>query len=399
MAPPAPLPLSPPSPLHEALVSDAALRPTHLEVDLGALRHNLGAIRQHVGGARIMAVLKANAYGHGLVPVARLMEAEGVAAIGVAVLEEGLRLREAGVACPILVMGGILGSQIPLFIDQELMLTASSVDKLRAIEACAAAMGKRARVHLKVDTGMERIGVHWYSAGPLIEESLRLQHVDVDGIFSHFANSDAADLSHARLQLERYHEVLDLYRRHGAPCPTRHIANSGGILQLPDSHLDLVRPGIALYGVYPSPATRRSLDLRPALTWKSRVVYFKVVQAGNPVSYGSTWTPDRPVRLVTVPVGYGDGYPRRMSGRAELILRGRRFPVVGTICMDQVMVNLGWESAWNDDEAVLLGESEGQRITVEELAEWAGTISYEILTGINTRVPRVYVDRGSAGGR
>jgi alanine racemase len=376
--------------LHEPLVSDTVLRPTHLEVDLGALRHNLGLIRARVAPAKVMAVLKANAYGHGLVQVARMMEAEGVACIGVAVLEEGLRLREAGIRAPVLVMGGILGSQAPLFLQHDLMLTASSVDKLQAIEDCARALGIRAQVHLKIDTGMERIGVHWYSATPLLEASLKCAHVDVVGIFSHFANSDVADLTHARLQLERFLEVLDFYPQRGLPTPQRHIANSGGVLQLPESHLDLVRPGIALYGVFPSPETTRSLDLMPALTWKSRVVYFKVVKAGNPVSYGSTWSPTAMTRVVTVPVGYGDGYPRRMSGRAQVILRGDRHPVVGAICMDQVMVDIGRGSAWNDDEVVLLGRTGDLEVRVEELAEWAGTIPYEILTGINTRVPRTY---------
>lgn len=378
------------TPRIDSQISDAVLRPTHLEVDLGALRHNLSRIRAHVGGAGVMAVLKANAYGHGLVPVARLMEAEGVSSIGVAVLEEGLALREAGVTTPVLVMGGILGSQIPLFLQHDLMLTASSVSKLESIQICAAALGVRARVHLKIDTGMERIGVHWYSAGSLLEASLQCPDVDVVGIFSHFANADAADLGHARLQLERFLEVLDFYPRRSLPLPTRHIANSGGVLALPESHLDLVRPGIALYGVSPSPHVPWTLGLQPALTWKSRVVYFKVVQAGNPVSYGSTWAPARMTRVVTVPVGYGDGYPRRMSGQAEVLLRGGRHPVVGAICMDQVMVDIGWTSAWNDDPVVLLGEADGHRVTVEELAAWAGTIPYEILTGINLRVPQVY---------
>lgn len=379
-----------PTPFLEPVVSDAALRPTHLEVDRDALRHNLAAIRAHVGAARVLAVLKANAYGHGMVEVARLMEAEGVAMLGVAVLEEGVRLREAGVRTPILVMGGILGSQIPLFLQHDLILTASSVDKLRAIEAAAAASGTRATVHLKVDTGMERIGVHWYSATALLEESLRCEHVDVDGIFSHLANADAADLAHARLQVERFEGVLDFYRDRGLRPPTRHLANSGGLLQLPESHYDLVRPGVALYGVYPSAQVPRTLDLRPALTWKSKVVYFKVVQPGNPVSYGSRWAPTQQVRVITVPVGYGDGYSRRMTGQAQVLVRGQRYPVVGSICMDQIMVNIGWDSAWNGDEVVLLGGSGERRITVEELARWSDTIPYEVLTSINTRVPRVY---------
>jgi alanine racemase len=215
--------------------------------------------------------------------------------------------------------------------------------------------------------------------------------VDVEGIFSHLANADSADLSDARLQLERFQEVLQFYERHSLPMPMRHIANSAAVLQLPESYLDMVRPGIMLYGVYPSPETQRTVAVQPALTWKSRVVYFKVVKSGHPVSYGSTWASDHDVRVVTVPVGYGDGFFRSMSNRAQVIIRGKKYRQVGTICMDQLMVNIGWDSAYNGDEVILLGESGGERVTVEDLAEWAGTIPYEILTNINTRVPRIYV--------
>lgn len=380
----------PPSPLHEALVSDAVLRPTHLVVDLDQLAHNLAAIRQHVGPRKVLAVVKANAYGHGLVPVARLYETLGVDGLGVAYLEEGIRLRQQGIRCPILVLGGILGDQIPAFIQHDLTLTASSVDKLEAIEACARALGQPAKVHLKIDTGMERIGVHWYSAQPLLEASLRCQHAQVEGVFSHLANAEAADLAHARLQLERFEEVLDFYPRHSVPCPTRHLANSGAVLQLPETWLDMVRPGILLFGVLPDGQMRRTVPVGPALTWCSRVVYFKVVQPGSPVSYGSTWAPDRLTRMVTLPVGYGDGYPRSMSGRAEVLIGGQRYPVRGRICMDQVMVDICWDSAYNGDPVVLLGEQAGAQVRVEDLARWAHTIPYEILTGINTRVPRVY---------
>lgn len=387
----------PTTPLHEPTVAeeDGVLRPTHLEVDLDALADNYRAIAAHVGGALVMPILKANAYGHGLAAVGRLFDALDVPYLGLAYLEEGIRLRRLGVKAPILVLGGILGSQIPAFLEHDLTLTASSVDKLDAVEACAAALGKRAKVHLKIDTGMERLGVHWYSADKLLEASLRCEHVEVEGIFSHLANADEADLTHARLQLERFLEVLRFYERRSLPTPLRHLANSGAVEQLPEAHLDLVRPGILLYGVRPSPHVAPVVPVRPALTWKSRVVYFKVVQAGNPVSYGSTWAPKQMTRVVTVPVGYGDGYFRAMSGHAHVLVRGHRYPVVGRICMDQVMVDIGWNEAYNDDEVVLLGAQGDERITVEELAAWAGTIPYEVLTAVNTRVPRVYV--GGAG--
>jgi alanine racemase len=370
---------------------DESIRPTRVEVDLGQLGRNLAAIRSHAGGARVMAVVKANAYGHGLVPVAREMVRGGADSLGVALLEEAVQLREAGITAPILVFGGIAETQIPLFFRHDLTLTAPSVDKLRLIDEAAAAHGVRARVHLKIDTGMERLGIHYYSADKLLEASLNARHVQVEGIYSHFANSDIADLSHARLQLERFLEVLSFYERRSLPVPQRHIANSGGILQLPESHLDLVRPGILLYGVYPGPECARTVAVLPALTWKSHVAYFKVVQPGHPVSYGSTWVTDHPVRMVTVPVGYGDGYFRALSNRAEVLIRGERHAVAGRVCMDQIMVNIGQGTAYYRDEVVLLGRQGGEEVTADELAGWAGTIAYEVLTNINARVPRVYL--------
>lgn len=377
---------------HATIASTEGLRSTFVEVNLAQLRRNLQAIREAVAPAKVMLVVKANAYGHGLEAVASYLDGQ-VDYLGVAVLEEGILLREIGVRAPILVLGGIWGDQIPAYIDHDLTLTAPSVDRLTQIDQAAQSRGKKARVHLKVDTGMERIGVHYYNADVLLQAALDCRYVEVGGIFSHFANADAADLNYTRLQLERFHEVLRFYERRSLPVPTRHIANSGAILQLPESYLDMVRPGILLYGVYPTREARRTVPVAPALTWKSRVVYFKVTQPGHPVSYGSTWQADHPVRLVTVPVGYGDGYFRGMSNKAMVLIHGRKYRQVGRICMDQIMVNIEGDSAFNGDEVILIGAGEGgEGITVEDLADWAGTIPYEVLTNINTRVPRVYYE-------
>ena len=373
------------------LAGSAVLRPTVVEVNLARLTENFRAIQAAVAPAAVMPIVKANAYGHGLVPVARHLVGLGATTLGVAFLEEAVALREAGVAVPILVMGGVFGDQILVFLRHGLALTASSVDKLRHIDETAREMGITAKVHLKIDTGMERIGVHYYSAEGLLARAAECRHCVVEGIYSHFANADAADLTSARLQLSRFLDVLTWYDRHGVAPPVRHIANSGAVLQLRESHLDLVRPGILLYGVYPSAEVSRTIAVQPALSWKSRVVYFKVVKPDHPVSYGSTWQTDHPVRVVTVPVGYGDGYFRALSSVAQVMIRGKRYPVVGRVCMDQIMVNIEWETAYNGDEVVLIGADGGERITCEDLAEWAGTIPYEVLTNINTRVPRVYV--------
>jgi len=384
--------MSPPFSHLTITTRDDVVRPTFVEVDLGRLTANYEAIAKAVAPSTVMPVLKANAYGHGLVEVARHMESLGAPYLGVAFLEEGILLRDAGIRTPILIMGGIVGNQVPHFLAHDLTLTASSVGKLRQIDDAAREMGVTARVHLKIDTGMERIGVHYYSAQGLLAASLECNHCVIEGIYSHFANADSPVLAHAELQLQRFNDVLEWYEKSGVPAPAmRHMANSGGILQLRASHLDMVRPGLLLYGVYPSHDIVRSIEVKPALSWKSRVVYFKVVKPGHPVSYGSTWQTDHETRIVTVPTGYGDGYLRAMSGSAEVLIRGKRYPVVGRICMDQMMANIEWDSAYNDDEVVLIGEQGDEAIRCEDLADWAGTIPWEILTNINTRVSRVYV--------
>lgn len=375
--------------VYERTIDDGALRPTHLTIDLGVLRRNLDAIARRVGPARVMPILKANAYGHGLVEVARLLETTPAAMVGVAYLEEGLRLRRHGVRMPVLVLGGLAAEQIPHFLEHDLTLTASSVDKLRAIDERAGSLGKPARVHLKIDTGMERIGVHWYSAEKLLEASLAVKHTVVEGIFTHFANAE--DRTRTLEQLGRFLEVLRFYERRSVPSPLRHASSSASIVTCPEAHLDLVRPGVLFYGVSPAPELDvTTLGVAPALRWTTQVVFFKVVRPGDPISYGSTFRPDALTRVVTLPVGYGDGYPRSMSGQAQVLIRGRRYPVVGRICMDQAMASIGWDTAYNGDVVTLVGQDGDERIRVEDLAAWAGTIPHEILACINTRVPRLY---------
>jgi len=375
---------------HDLIAAAGGVRATWAEVNLKRLEENLSEIRKKVAPAKVMLVVKANAYGHGLVPVSRALAAK-TDYVGVAVLEEGILLRQLGIAAPIIVLGGIWNEQIQQYLKHDLTLTASSVEKLEQINSAAGQMGLKAKIHLKIDTGMERIGIHYYNAHLLQEAALKCRNVEVEGVFSHFANADSLDLTDARLQLERFNEVLRFYERRSLPMPIRHMANSAAVMKLPESHLDMVRPGIILYGVYPYPEKAHTLDVKPALVWKSRVVYFKVVKSGHAVSYGSTWRPDHDVRVVTIPVGYGDGYFRGMSNRARVIIRGKKYQQVGRICMDQMMVNLERDSAYNGDEVILLGEAGGEKITAEDLAGWAGTIPYEVLTNINTRVPRLYL--------
>ncbi len=363
------------------------MRPTYIKVNLSQLQRNLEAIRAHVTPAKVLAVVKANAYGHGVDGVAPFLE-PFADYLGVALVEEGIHLRELGIKKPILVMGGTLAEQLPAFLEHDLTLTASSLDLLRAAEQLAESTGKRLRAHLKIDTGMERVGVRDTDARPFIEESLVCRHVEVEGIYTHLANSEVPDLVHARLQLERFQGVLALYEKLGAPTPAiRHMCNSGGILQLPEGHFDMVRPGIMLYGYYPGEDVQRTVEIHPALAWHSQVVYSKVTPPGRPISYGSLWQAEVPTRIVTIPCGYADGYFRNMTNRARVIIGGRSYPQVGRICMDQFMVDVGEDDVQVGDEVTLLG----QGISSDDFALWAGTNNYEPLTNISARVPRVYV--------
>ena len=380
--------------LHQATLSERAQRPTSVQIDLSAIKSNFHVLQKLAGEAKMMCILKANAYGHGLIRIATFLAKHDADYFGVAYLEEGIMLRDAGVKTPILVMGGIIGDQIPLFMEYNLTITASSVDKLRLIEKSAQTLNKRARVHLKIDTGMERIGIHYYSARALIEASLACKHTIIEGIFSHLANADEVNDQYSKLQIGRFEKVLEFFPSKEEQPKYIHFSNSAGLVTLPSARYTMVRTGIMLYGIWPSIQLKESisLDLRPALSWKTRIVFFKVVKPDHPVSYGSKWSTNTLTRVITLPVGYGDGYFRAMSHKAEILLHGKIYAVLGNICMDQMMVDIKWDSGYNGDEVYLIGGSGLNMIRVEELAEWAGTIPYEILTNINTRVPRLYIN-------
>ncbi len=383
--------------------SEIPLRPTHAVIDLAQLRRNAEAIRAKVFPAKVLVMLKANAYGHGVDGVAPYIE-PFVDAIGVAVLDEGIHLRQIGIKKPVLVAGGTLPGHVPYYIEHDLTLTVSCIEVLEAAEAVSQSLGKRLKVHLKIDTGMERAGVRWYEAESFLEQSLRCQHIEVEGIYTHFANSETLetasmqrkpDFSYASVQLQRFNEVLSFYQKRGLPYPAlRHAANSAAILNLPESYFDMVRPGVMFYGVYPDDDVMRSVTIAPALTWKSQVVYSKLTLPGNPVSYGSMWVSDHPVHTVTIPVGYADGYFRRMSNQSQVLVNGKKYRQVGRICMDQCMLNLEDDQARLGDEVILLGTSSltGQVVSAEDLAAWAGTNPYEVMTNISARVPRVFIE-------
>lgn len=378
--------------LHEDTLSASVLRPTFITVDLPALSKNYDAINQYAGSSKVMYILKANAYGHGLIKIAKHLESLGAYYFGVAYLEEGIMLREAGIRTPILVLGGIIGNQVPLFLEHNLTITASSIEKLKQIESAAKAKGVTAKAHLKIDTGMERIGMHYYSAHSLLEASLKCEHTNIEGIFTHFANADEEDDAYTSMQVERFEKVLAFYESKNVKRPLVHASNSGGMLQDSTPSYDMTRVGLLLYGVYPNDHFKELIKVEPVMSWKTHVVFFKVIQKDHPVSYGSTWQSDHQTRIITLPVGYGDGYMRAMSNKAKIIVRGVKHDQVGHICMDQMMINIDDGTAYNGDEVILIGQQGEEEITIEDLADWAHTIPYEILTNINTRVPRVYIE-------
>jgi alanine racemase len=311
--------------------------------------------------------------------------------LGVAYIEEAIALRRNGISVPILVFGGLLKEQLELYIQHDVDVTASSISKLEQIDETARRLGRKARVHLKIDTGLERIGVHYYSSSSLYDAALRAQSVEVVGVYSHFADACPENLALTKLQLERFHESVRYFEERSQAPFVRHIAGTGGLLVMPESHLDMVRPGLGLYGVYPSAGLSQILPLEPALSLKSQVVYFKVVKKGAGVSYGHRWTAPNDTRVVTIPIGYGDGFQRQLSQKIDVLIRGKRYPQVGVICMDQMMVNLGDGEAYNGDEVVLIGEQGTERVTVEELAAAMDITPHVVVVSLNERIPRRYV--------
>jgi len=365
-------------------------RPTRALVSLANLANNYAIARSLVGeDVKIMGVVKANAYGHGILEVSRALLSLGAHSLGVALLEEGVYLRQQGITAPILVLGAINADQIAEFLVHDIAITSSSLDKSRQISATAVTMGKIARVHLKIDTGMERIGVHWYNADAFVEQTSALPGLVVEGVFSHLAKADS-DRDFTLEQIARFSAIVERMARAGRLPSLVHLANSEALIRYPSSHFNLVRPGIMLYG-YASQKGFGERRLLPVMTLLSKVAFFKVVPAGAGISYGHTARTTRQTRVVTLPVGYGDGYSRLLSNRGEVVIRGVHHKVTGTVCMDQTIVDIGPDgTAYNGDDVLLFGEHEGQTLALERVCAAIGTIPYEVLCMIADRVPRIY---------
>ena len=338
-----------------------------------------------------MAVVKAEAYGHGLVRVSQEFAALGADWLGVSFLEEGVSLREAGLNLPILVMGGLVDEQIGRYLDYRLDITVSSVWKAKQVEEVAASRRTRAAIHLKFDTGMGRVGQQWTSAEALLKEVTKLRHLELRGIYTHFASAENQDLTFARTQLDRFQQVLESAARLGMEVPLIHAANSGAMMQLGEAaRFTLVRPGLMLYGNAPSRHLEGKFNLHPAMTLRSNVVYIKKPPAGSAVGYGSTWHSPGDRWIATIPIGYGDGYPRSAGNRAWVKLRGRKCPVVGMVSMDQITVDAGPEG-YLGDEAILFGGRGENALPLWDLCETLDAIPYELICGLTARVPRIYL--------
>jgi alanine racemase len=370
--------------------------PVWATVDLDAIAHNVAAIKRHVGEqVAVMAVVKANAYGHGTEPVARVALESGASWLAVNRVDEGVALRQAGIRAPILVMGYTPAAGAAAAVTQGLTLTVTSIELAEALSAAVSHTGKTADIHVKIDTGMGRCGILPDEALDFFRALRRLPGLNLEGAFTHFAVADLADKDYTHRQFASYHEILAELERDGIQIAMRHVANSAATLDLPEMHLDAVRPGIALYGLHPSDSVKPALPLRPALTLKSRVGRVRTLLAGSSISYGRTFVTDGPTPMALIPVGYGDGYLRLNSNRGAVLIHGQRAPIRGRVCMDQFVVEIsGIDQVQQDDEVVLIGQQGDDVLSAEEVARWAETINYEVVTQLMPRVPRVYVRGG-----
>lgn len=378
----------------ETISSASRLTTPHgawLEIRLDRLIKNLERLRSvHGAQVALAAVIKANAYGHGIVPVAKALEGKAEF-LGLASLKEGCLLREQGARSPLLIFGRIFPEEIPLALQMKLTLTLSSFEEAREISEEAVRNRETAVCHIKIDTGMGRLGIPFAQALAEVEKISKLPALNLEGIYTHFATAEKVHDPFGDEQLNRFEELLRALQRKGITFRFRHAANSAGTLRFRTPWLNLVRPGIALYGVYPGPSFQEKILLEPVLSFKSRIAFIKRIAAGDSVSYGREFIAARPTTIALLPVGYSHGYPFRLSGKGEVLCRGRRFPIAGRICMDAVLIDLGETADLRvGDEVTLLGEEGAESIRAEELAARAGTIPYEILTRMEPSLPRYF---------
>jgi alanine racemase len=362
------------------------MRPTVAEINLDNLRYNFSLAKRIVGcGVDFLAIVKADAYGHGAVSIARVLVEEGASMLGVATVEEALELRESGISAPIVILGGVYPDEVKAVLTHDLTPALFSIESAASLNDCAKREGKAARYHLKVDTGMNRLGVIHDCLTGFLECLSGFPYLVMEGVFSHFASADCGDVAYTNWQLSVFKSAIIQIIKDGFRPRYFHIANSAGLLAFPESHFNMVRPGIMLYGA----SSYNGSNLMPVMKLKTRVIEVKKLPVGSPVSYGGTFVTKRPSRIAILPIGYADGYMRALSNRAFVSIRGKRAPVVGSVCMDLTIIDItDIEDARVGDEVILFGD---EVVSVGDVAQWGGTISYELLSITGKRVPRVYV--------
>ncbi len=370
----------------------ASLRPTRTEIDLGAVAHNVREVRRKVGQeVKIWGVVKADGYGHGAIPVSRAILQAGVDGLGVAGLDEARELRETGLEAPILIFGPSLLGEAEEIVRHNLTATVCTEELSSSLARLKRKKSRRIKTHIEVDTGMGRGGVYFEEAVDFVKRVSEEKGLEIEGIYTHFPSAEEEDRTFSLIQIERFRQIIAHLKREGINIPLLHAANSAAILNLPESCFSLVRPGLLLYGLYPSLKMKGGLNLRPALSLKTRIVYLKKTPPGSPISYGRTFITRRETVIATLPVGYSHGYSHFLSNKGEVLVKGKRAPIRGQICMDQMMIEVGHIPGVEvGDEVVLIGRQGEESILVEELAEKIGTVPHEIVSRLGKRVPRAY---------
>ncbi len=371
------------------------MRPTKAVINLGRLKQNINKLKSLINSeTSFMAVVKANAYGHGLLQIAQCAVQSGANWLGVALPEEGMELREQGILSPILVLGDVSEDQCATVVKYNLTQAVPSISTARRLNHIAQLTGNKAGVHLKLDTGMGRIGFHTiHELETALKEIQSMDGLTIEGVFTHLAAADEVNSDYTIEQINRLQSMLQILRTAGFKLNWIHACNSAGMLMFPSARYNMVRCGISMYGYYPSDHIEKKIgiSLLPILQWETRIVYIKDLTPGSSVSYGRSYIASSARRVATLPVGYADGYKRLLGNRASVLIHGKRAPVIGRVCMDQIMVDISdIPEAVVGDRVVLIGEQEKEKITADELADLCGTISYEILTSISERVPRIY---------
>ncbi|MCC6904702.1 MAG: alanine racemase [Anaerolineae bacterium] len=380
----------------EAIQREIARFTTSIIIDLDAIAHNVQAVRQHVGpDVSIFAVVKDNAYGHGAVQVSPTILQSGASRLAISRIQEGVQLRRAGISAPILNMCYSVPAELEGHVAYDIASTIVTIEGAQVLSRVAGALGTKATVHIKVDTGLSRFGLLPGEVLPFLEAIRDLPGLNIEGLFTHFASADEADKSFTHHQLDIFNDTVRAVRAAGFPIQVRHAANSAASMDLPETHFEAVRPGITLYGLYPAPTVSHPVTLHPALSLISHLGRIREMPAGTSVSYGRTFIASQPVRVGLVMVGYGDGFRRSLSGKGRVLVAGKPAPEIGRVCMDQFMVDLSAvPEAQEGDPVVVIGSDGRSSISADDIAGQAGTINHEVFTGLSCRIPRIYVREG-----